>query len=327
MNIIELKKRYRDGSELAKLKNQLRPPLGRHKQTKLQGIARGCDTLLDDDVHRAHAQRLADRLERKFGWCTQLTAQTRLRFVTVLHAVTRVETGFIVGTVNDMWSKLDGVHKLVKGFHAVAAAEVEIVNIEVLCAIADLDDENEARKLNVIESMCGESFPPSPFWSPPDSVALVHFHAIVYLSLRSKEREERLGWALRDEWQGDYRVQIKRLFEKRPLVENLRSIANYMTKGGNEDLRYGARFGRSGILDDELDHVLKKRGHLAHGDPDDAIVTDSRALSMRELEVLVEVQDWLMSKKRLRDGYLVTLGQMRRHPQVLELSEIMHRQW
>src|SRR5262245_24505021 len=98
LNIIDLKKRCRD---LAKLKDQLRPPLGRHKRTKLQGISRGCDTVLDDDVHRTHAHRLANRLERKFGWCTQLTAQTRLRFVTVLHAVTRVETGAIVASVDD----------------------------------------------------------------------------------------------------------------------------------------------------------------------------------------------------------------------------------
>jgi hypothetical protein len=32
-----------------------------------------------------------------------------------------VETGLIVSTVDDMWRKLDGVHKLVKGFHAIDA--------------------------------------------------------------------------------------------------------------------------------------------------------------------------------------------------------------
>ena len=88
----------------------------------------------------------------------------------------------------------------------------------------------------------------------PHSGVLVHFHGIVDLGGNPSLREEwlRKRAAKIVAWQrSPYQVEIKRLFKDRTVMENIRDIASYVTKGGNEKLRYNAGFGRD--LDDDLD--------------------------------------------------------------------------
>jgi hypothetical protein len=91
---------------------------------------------------------------------------------------------------------------------------------------------------------------------------------------------------------------MKRLFKNRPLLENMRSIAAYITKGGNETLRYNGGFGRD--LDDDLDGKILRAGE-SNGEKS----FDERGLAIGEVKLLD--QAWLALMQRTEDqrGYIL----------------------
>jgi hypothetical protein len=219
-----------------------------------------------------------------------------------------------------MRDRLEITLKRVKGIHFVGAVEVEIVNLPVLREIAKKSDENEHRKLAVLEEMSSRH---QKLFDRHDVVALVHLHGIVDLGPWYAEgKEDLLAKELRWEWRGKYRVEVKGTFSRYydgraiPIRRNLEKIANYMVKGGNEDLRYSARFGREVLEDGSplaanlLDNRMKKGAGNARYN-EDATVEDFLSLTIHEIQVLVSVIDRLMGKRK-REGYLIKHGKFRR---------------
>jgi hypothetical protein len=324
VNFQEMKRRHlAEGGkrELDRLRSPRRHNLNRHKKRKLAQIERGKDTLLADDVHQVHARRLYTLFAKRWGYMSKAEEQKRLRFVTVLHDAAPCNVEDIDTSISNMRERLEITLKRVKGIHFVGAVEVEIVNLPVLRQIADRNDENEHRKLLILEEM---SLRYEETLYRDDSVALVHVHGIADLGpwVDKEGREKWLARVLRSEWEGEYRVEVKQTFSNYKngreirIRTNLEKIANYMVKGGNEDLRYSARFGRATLEDgsplqaDELDHKMKKGAGNARYN-ENASVEDTRSLTIHEIQVLVSVIDRLMGKGK-REGYLIKHGKFRR---------------
>jgi hypothetical protein len=95
------------------------------------------------------------------------------------------------------------------------------------------------------------------------------------------------------------------LFKDRTVIQNIQGIASYVTKGGNEQLRYNTGFGRD--LDDDLDAKMWRAG-TGRADKGGETVSDERGLTVGEIAFLDDVWRNLMGRKRNKRGYLVRLG-------------------
>jgi hypothetical protein len=290
--------------QLEKLRERIRFNLGSHKRTRLSRARCGePKTLLHDGVAKLHANMLRDDYKKRFGKLNRDAAHERLRFLTVLHSVARLDKRDVRRAIKKMEAALQQVFRD-SGAWALGAVEVEIVNIALLRRIDALDDD-EARKLNVLERLYVTG---SAVGAQQHHGVLVHFHAIVDLVGNSSVREEQLRERAKKiaAWQrSPYQVEIKRLFKDRTVIQNIQGIASYVTKGGNEQLRYNAGFGRE--LDDDLDAKMWRAG-TGRADKGGEIVADERGLTIGEIAFLDDVWRDLMDRKRNKRGYLVRLG-------------------
>jgi hypothetical protein len=134
-----------------------------------------------------------------------------------------------------------------------------------------------------------------------EHLALVHFHGIVDLGPDAANREISLQNILRQTWKGSWCVELKGLFTTLSMEKNLRNIAGYLTKGGNDTLRFRKLFGNGAPESMEL--AMAKQGYAESGEYDDHL-----GLSSGQVAVLVNVYDALMRRNRARDGYLFLGG-------------------
>ena len=292
-----------------KLQALMRLNLGEHKRIRLRRAGCGeSKSLLHDGIAKHHSKLLQDDYKKLWGNLTREQALERLRFLTVLHSVVPLNQKDVIRAVERMESALK---RLFKGTGAklLGAVEVEIVNIALLRKIGSLG-EDEARKLNVLESItvsgAGNRY---KIAGAQDIGVLVHFHGIVDLGGRnSLLREDQLRERTKKiaAWQrSPYQVEIKRLFKEKAVRQNLRYIASYITKGGNERLRYNAGFGRD--LAEDLDAKIWRSG-TGRADKGGETVADERGLTIGEIKLLDNIWSALMARKRNKRGYLVRLG-------------------
>ena len=294
------------------LRAMMRLDLGTHKRTRLRRAGCGnSNTLLHNDVAANHGKMLADDYGKRFGKLARNEALERLRFLTVLHSLVPLDERRVVKAVRRMETALqrafDGSETRTLG-----AVEVEIVNIELLRRVSALS-EDEARKLDVLEKLSesGGAFIGSLVdGSPLDRGVLVHFHGIVdvrggsNLLLREKQLRQRLHKVAA--WQrSPYQVELKKLFKDRTISKNIRDIASYVTKGGNDQLRYNAGFGRD--LAEDLDAKIWRAG-TGRADRGGETVSDERGLTVGEIKFLDGVWRTLMDRKRNKRGYLIRIG-------------------
>ena len=295
--------------DLERLRAVIRPNLGSHKRTRLRRAGCGeLQTLLHDEVAKRHADMLREDYRKRLERLTRSEAQERLRFLTVLHSVVRLDRKAVMRAVGRMEAALRRVFDG-SGAWALGAVEVEVVNIALLRRVGALSDD-EARKLNVLEKIRepGASAGSLVAGAHSDSGALVHFHGIVDLGSNSLLCEERLRNRIKRvaAWQrSPYQVELKRLFKDRTVLSNIRDIASYLTKGGNEKLRYNAGFGRD--LAEDLDAKIWRAG-MGRADRGGETVWDERGLTVAEIAFLDETWRELMGRKRDRRGYLMRLG-------------------
>ena len=292
-----------------KLRALMRHDLGVHKRVRLRRS--GCGesrSLLHDGIAKYHSKLLQDDYKKRWGNLTRDLALERLRFLTVLHSVVPLNQRDVIRAVERMENALERVFRGT-GVKILGAVEVEIVNIALLRKIGSLG-EDETRKLNVLESItAGGDDNESKIPSARDSGVLVHFHGVVDLGGRnSLLREDQLRKRTKKiaAWQrSPYQVEIKRLFKDRSVQQNFRDIASYVTKGGNERLRYNAGFGRD--LAEDLDAKIWRSG-MGRADKGGETVADERGLTIGEIKLLDDIWSALMARKRNKRGYLVRLG-------------------
>lgn len=301
----ELKRNAAEDFE--KLRALTRPNLGTQKNTRLRRAGCGSSgTLLHRNVASRHGEMLAADYVKRFGKLKRNEAYDRLRFLTVLHSVAGLEKRSVGRSVKRLETSLSRIIES-SGVWMLGAVEVEIVNFGLLKRKSVLFDD-EARKLNVLERL-RESVP--TVGSKQDSAVLVHLHGIVDLGNSTLNEDQlRSRFAKVTAWQrSPYQVELKRLFEKRTVRQNLRDIASYLTKGGNDQLRYNAGFGRD--LDDDIDAKIWRAG-TGRADQGGETVLDERGLTLVEIGFLDEIWRDLMDRKTNQRGYLLKLSGRRR---------------
>lgn len=305
----ELKQQALSGElfELTKaaIKSSTRYDLGTHKKTrlKLAGVARS-GSLLHNDVAMKHAALLADELKKRAKKVGLEEANERFRFMTVLQAVVEPDVEkvrqaveameadfqYTVGEM-DLWSR--------------GAIELEMVNLTILKKISRMK-EDEARKLNVLtdltelEEFEGLMIPAS------GSVTrtLVHCHVVLDLGPDHEEAEAELRKRIqrRGCWSKKYQLEIKSLFKHRKVANNLDKIAAYVTKGGNENLRYNAGFGRD--LPEDVEAKMWRAG-LGRADKGGETIEDERGLTAAEVQAPDALIVWLMKRRKDKRGYVI----------------------
>jgi hypothetical protein len=286
---------------LRELRSLIRPDLGSHRRITLRRA--GCEasgSLLHSDVAAAHSALLSQDYQNRLCHGSPKGNQDQLRFLTILHSVTALDKAAVLRAASEIEA---GIHHVFESIGAwcLGAIEVEIVNLALLKRIGSLSND-ETRKLNVLEKLSGSSD------TQLDCGVLVHFHGVVDLVGNSLLREEKLRARLAEvkEWQcSPYQIELKRFFQKRSLYQNLCAIASYVTKGGNEHLRYNTGFGRD--LPDDLDAKVWRAGS-GRADKGGETVTDERALTLAEIALLDEVWLELMNKRQDERGYLIQVG-------------------
>lgn len=283
---------------LASLQSITRPDLGTHKKTRLSQA--GCHesvSILHDSVSSQHAALLTDDFRQVFG---QSEDQSNLRFVTILHSVVPIDAGRTSASVAEMESE---IHRQLAstGVHLLGAVEVEVVNLDLMRRIK-ASTGGQARKLTVLERLidCADD--------TLDIGLLVHFHGVLdFRNSKLQDGEIRNRLQQSPFWsRSGHQVEVKALFSKSSITTNLANIAAYITKGGNERLRYNPGFGRDPVDQLEASIWRKGTGRKEYGAE---TVTDERALSFTEITTLDEVWRTLMDRAPDDRGYLVSIGE------------------
>lgn len=303
---IKLKRKSESGEALRELQQLVRYDLGTHKKTRLKIAGVGdCRTLLNRDVADKHAKMLAEEFNKR-AWKIGSDADKRLKFVTILQSTVDPTIECVEAAVE----QLEGEYHRVFGgmkLWSRGTIELEIVNLELLRRISRMSD-NEARKLNVLEDLreLKELQGLLIAEERDKSKVLVHCHTVVDFGRdyhenmeEARERIERYGYWKR----ARYQVKFEGLFKNRKTSNNLTKIAEYVTKGGNENLRYNAGFGRD--LAEDLEAKIWRDG-LGRVDKGGETIEDERGLNVAEVRALDELYRWLMARRRGNRGYLIT---------------------
>lgn len=304
-------------TELQRLRNSLAFKLGTHKHKRLVSVAGkrlAKRTILDEETHAQHATKLFSRFMKAWGYggLTDAQARERLRLLTVLDTVCVVETTPILQAVEQMEAELRvTLSKVIEQIGIVGVSEVEIVNLGLY---GTKESENETRKGQVLRELAqrrgmtgeGTVFVQWGKITGKEHLALVHFHGIVDLGKDAVVMEQRIGHMLRQSWKGSWCVELKRLFAKLSVRKSLSNLAGYMTKGGNDTLRFRKHFGNE--FPEAMELSMVKHGHAESGEYDDHL-----GLSIGEVSVLVKVYDALMRRNSTSDGYLFLGGEVIRN--------------
>lgn len=279
--------------------------VGAHKKTKLRiAGASESGSLLHECVSSAHAAVMSGELvkkAKKLGGA----AEHRLKFVTLLEAVVEPTVEAVAQAVAD----LEASYKTIfddGGFWSRGAIELEMVNLAILRRISEQSD-NEARKLNVLTDLQSKiEFAGLMIPRPQtESLILVHSHTVVDLGPDPVEGKRRLENRMKryGRWTAvPYQHRIDSLFKNRKTASNLERIAAYVTKGGNENLRYNAGFGRD--LAEDVEAKILKRGRTKGSDHDE-LVEDERGLTIAEVRQLDLLYVWLMNRRKDKRGYVL----------------------
>lgn len=300
-----LKNKSLSGELLSEYAQFIRYNLGTHKKTRLKiaGLINS-RSLLHDDVSKVHAQKLSQEFKLHAKLIKSNTAN-RLRFLTVLEELTEPSIEDVEPAVKNLEANIKSTLGFLRIWYR-GTIELELINLNLLQRIKG-SREDEARKLHVLTNLWKKTdF--DGLLIPVDTSTpkiLVHCHVVVDLgedfdkaeiALR-KRIEKNYSWK-----RSPYQVELKSLFKNNSTASNLHKIAAYVTKGGNENLRYNAGFGRD--LAEDLDAKIWRSGlgAVKHGAE---TIEDERGLTIGEVQLLDGLYVWLMKRRKDRRGYLV----------------------
>jgi hypothetical protein len=166
-------------------------------------------------------------------------------------------------------------------------------------------DDDEARKLRVIEAMMKTAVLNGQLkeGDANRSLALVHFHGVVDFAANVDGKLKTIKNVSKSIWKEAYQVQFGGFHERKTVGANLKFIARYLVKGGNEALIYKFGFGWDTV--ERLEARMLKSGKAAMGADFEGYVNDM-SLTVSEIAVLVRSIDRMMSRssRNMRNGYL-----------------------
>jgi hypothetical protein len=303
-------------------------------------------TLLTPSVHSIHAARLAYRLTAQWekireknirAWLSipadlrhgtepvsdSTLADNHLRFMTLIDSVTVVDSHHALQAATRMKVELTSVIEKTTGIWFLGAIEVEVISLDMMRRLSDTKSltGSETRKLDVCETLVKDL--DGTLYSNDSSLILVHIHGLVTAKFDSSFERLRKNLLQNQRWSiAPRQIEIKKLsteyFGKaKSTIQNLKHIARYITKGGNDwyankaYLRYKIGFGNddSEFMTEEKwiaknwrnDQLLRKE-HKEEG------ITDMLSMTVHEIAQLAICIDSLMALSPLRNGYLVRAG-------------------
>ncbi len=303
-------------------------------------------TLLAPALHKAHSDRLSDKFQlrwkkirdkAKADWDklpkgvkaltvkpTDTTiAANHIRFLTLVDSVTVISANDAIRASIKLKEKLITTAKNSAGIRLLGVIEVEVVSMSLMREFRRLDKTTDAewRKLDVCEKLSQELR--GTLFAEEESLFLIHFHGIVtskvveqFEDFNQKIKKVK-SWGL-----APRQIELKKLssqFGGKPksVDQNLRHIANYITKGGNDwmankaYLRYKIGFENDdALVNDEASWVAKnwRRNEQLKQEHSEDGITDILSLTVQEIVELTFVIDRLMGLNRTRTGYLVSVG-------------------
>jgi hypothetical protein len=240
------------------------------------------------------------------GHCASATYDwKRLRYLTVLHSVCALDADKVLLEVQSMRVNVQRALKKA-GVWGLGAAEVELINYDLLSRINDRSDDQK-RKFHVLCDLAPKKLIGGGLLGPDAEgvKALVHCHVLVDLGKAERElAEAKLRKAL-SSYAYPWQVELKSTFNDQALGKKLLLIARYNTKCGNEQLRFKAGFGRDLGEDVEAKIWRAGEGRKDRGDYEDRTTEDERGLSAQHVAFLDEVYGKLMRLRKNKQGYLV----------------------
>lgn len=267
-------------------------------------------TLLSKSVHQIHTARLAARLSH----LCRGKANQSVGFVTILDSLELIDHRRCLARVQRFRDQLNTTLQSVRGLHLIGTIECEVVSPTLMRLVADRS-ESEERKLAVLESMIARQIKPRD--QSLSAFFLIHAHAVVVCAENDWGALER---ACRGVWTHDARqVRLQTLSEQfagkpRSLKTNLRFIARYITKGGNDFiggnayLRYKIGFENTDTPTEE-EWVARnwRRSQALKQERIEEGIDDAFGLSVGEICALTRVIDGMMSTHPQRTGYAVEI--------------------
>lgn len=284
----------------------------REKKLYLSGCGQ-TKTLLRTSVSDTHADHMYISLKGHIG---EGFVQDRLRYLTVIHDVVGIDfddsEAMVMLSVEQMVSRLKSA---LSGFWSLGVVELELISLDLMRSFQSQED-TQRHKLMLVEHLLETGD-----WSqtvegilqrlgPGGTRVLVHAHIVVDLGSDASgdlaDREARLRDRLKNYWSGSRQFELKKFSEqwrgkKRSLDQNLRHIANYATKCGNEELRFKVGFGRDHYEETES-QMFCKYGKQLISDDDDGSVMDVRALNANEIGFLDRITCLLMNRNKSNSG-------------------------
>jgi len=301
----ELKKKYESGEALKEIRGEIRYDLGKHKKTRLKiaGVEKS-GSLLHNDINNKHAEKLALELQARANKVGS-EANQRFRFVTILQSLVNPTIESISREVEALEAQFQTVFGE-EGLWSRGAIELELINLSILERISEARDD-EVRKLNVLNSI-GETEDYLGLLIPAsksDTKVLVHTHVVVDFGKDHQKKEDAIRNKIKrlEYWRNPYQLEIKSLFKNKLVAKNLRHIASYVTKGGNNELRYKAGFGRD--LAEDLEAKIWRSG-LGRKDKGGETIEDERGLTVQEVKALDELYGWIMERRKDKRGYIIS---------------------
>lgn len=296
-------------------------------------------TLLTPKVHQAHASKLTKRYESLWkairakslsSWTkipksyrptkptdTEIAGQ-HFRFLTIVDSVTAVDAGTALKACARLKQKLTTTASAAKGIGCLGVIEVEVVSLGLMAKFAATDSEQ--RKLDVCNTLTQDL--KSTLYASDQSLFLIHFHGIITAKQEAQfdDFENRIkkvaAWA-----KAPRQVMMSRLSTQyggrsKTVSQNLKDIATYITKGGNDwyakkaYLRYKIGFENDDSqVTDEDSWVAKnwRRNEILRQEHSENGIEDQLSLTAYEVGQLAIAIDGLMGLNRTRTGYLVSV--------------------
>lgn len=267
-------------------------------------------TLLTPSVHEDHTERMFKRLRRM---CRGVN-ESRIRFVTILDSLALMDSDRCLKAVHQFRQRLVETTAGIRHLHLIGTIECEVVSLERMRQVTDTS-QTEQRKLDVLESMCRRQIKKRD-WNAP-CLFLIHFHGVMVTNYNALP-----NWSgiCQKVWRHDARqVRIQELSESfagksRDLPTNLRFIARYITKGGNDFiagksyLRYKIGFENTDVPSEE-EWVARnwRRSQVLKVERIEDGLDDVFGLSVGEICQLALVIDGMMSGHPQRTGYVVDI--------------------
>lgn len=213
-----------------------------HRIKRLEEIGRvETKTLLNPKISNQMAIRVERNILKKIDE-TGIESDG-MRFATFLNEVVEMDRGAVKKSVNEMLEKIDEIFTF-KRVYLFGASELEIVNINFIKEVVKKSGKQK-RKLEVLKAMTKDKF-----LEEKSSLVMVHAHIFCMSEDGDNEFWEKISTKAETFFKTKHAVRIQKLFTRYDTETNVRNIAGYVTKCGNELFRLKAAQERDTYADE-----------------------------------------------------------------------------